>query len=90
MKAASALEALANDNADSQKAFLDLDAPKALIKLLKIWSVEVREQGALALWALAGHTTTRQKYIAERIGIQQLIEILLINSEKLQYVGAYC
>ena len=36
VKAASALEALAEDNPASQKVFLDLDAPKALIKLLKV------------------------------------------------------
>ena len=36
MKAASALESLANNNTNSQRAFLDLDAPKALMKLLKV------------------------------------------------------
>ena len=52
-----------------------------------MFSMEVKEQAACALWALAGQTKTQQKYIAERIGIQQLIEILLRDSEKLQYVG---
>jgi len=36
VKAAAALEALADHNADSQRAFLELDAPKALMKLLKV------------------------------------------------------
>ena len=36
VKAASAVEALATNNAYSQKRFLDLDAPKALIRLLKV------------------------------------------------------
>ena len=53
----------------------------------QMFSMEVKEQAACALWALAGQTKTQQKYIAERIGIQQLIEILLRDSEKLQYVG---
>ena len=54
---------------------------------LQVWSIEVKEQGACALWSLAGQTKTQQKDIAERIGISQLIEVLLLNSEKLQYVG---
>lgn len=37
VKAAEALEALADFNAGSQKAFLDLDAPKALMRVLKVW-----------------------------------------------------
>ena len=36
VKAASAVEALATNNPYSQKRFLDLDAPKALIRLLKV------------------------------------------------------
>ena len=36
VKAASALEALAKNNPSSQHIFLDLDAPKALIRLLKV------------------------------------------------------
>ena len=36
VKAASALEALAKNNPNSQRIFLDLDAPKALIRLLKV------------------------------------------------------
>ena len=53
----------------------------------QIWSMEVKEQGACSLWALAGQTKTQQKDIANRIGIPQLIDMLLLNSEKLQYVG---
>ena len=36
MKAANALEAMATNNYKCQKAFLELDAPKVLIKLLKV------------------------------------------------------
>ncbi|XP_077978159.1 ankyrin and armadillo repeat-containing protein-like [Glandiceps talaboti] len=88
VKSASALEALAENNPDSQAAILRQDAPKPLIKLLKVWTQEVKEQGACTLWALAGHTTRQQKMIAEKIGIAQLIDMLLLmKSEKLQYVG---
>ncbi|RUS87780.1 hypothetical protein EGW08_004445 [Elysia chlorotica] len=87
VKAASALEALAMNNPQSQKVFLDLDAPKALIRLLKNVYVEVREQGACSLWAIAGNTRTQQKYIAERITIPHIIQMLLEPTEKLLYVG---
>lgn len=36
VKAANAIEALSENNPRSQKAFLDLDAPKALLKLFKV------------------------------------------------------
>ena len=37
VKAASALEALCNNNHNSQERFLELDAPKAVMKLLKVF-----------------------------------------------------
>ncbi|XP_023930596.1 ankyrin and armadillo repeat-containing protein-like [Lingula anatina] len=87
VKAAAAVEALAENNPPSQHAFLELECPKVLTKFFKVWSVSVKEQGATALWALAGHTHRQQKFIAERIGVHQLIEMLLSGSEKLQFVG---
>jgi len=36
VKAANALEAMATNNVKCQKAFLELDAPKVLLKLLKV------------------------------------------------------
>ena len=51
---------------------------------------EVREQGACALWALAGHTKTQQKYIAQRISIPHIIQMLLEPTEKLLHVGECC
>ena len=53
----------------------------------QVWSMEVKEQTACAVWALAGSIKTQQKYIAERITIPHLIDMLLLASEKLQYVG---
>lgn len=89
VKSASALEALAQDNPNAQHIFLqrELDAPKALIRLLKNIYTEVREQGACALWALAGNTKTQQKYIAQRITIPHIIQMLLEPTEKLLHVG---
>ncbi|BFY97941.1 hypothetical protein BsWGS_00981 [Bradybaena similaris] len=87
VKAAKALEALAANNLKSQKFFLGLDAPKALIRLLKNVNVQVREQGACSLWSLAGNTRIQQKYIAERISIAHISQMLLEPTEKLLYVG---
>ena len=55
--------------------------------LFQMFSLDVKEQAACALWSLAGQTKTQQRNIAEKIGIQMLIEILLRDSEKLQFVG---
>jgi len=52
-----------------------------------MFSVEVKEQAACAIWALSGATSSRQRYVAEQIGIPVLIEMLLRDSEKLQLVG---
>ncbi|XP_076439158.1 ankyrin and armadillo repeat-containing protein-like [Babylonia areolata] len=82
MKATAALEALVLHNPASQRIFIDLGAPKALLRLLK-----VREQGANALWALAGNKKTQQKYIAEQASIPHIIQLLLEPTEKLLRVG---
>jgi len=47
----------------------------------------VKEQGACALWAIAGHTKPQQLLIAQKIGVTQIIDMLLLKSESLQYVG---
>ena len=54
-----------------------------------MFSLEVKEQAALALWSLAGQTEAQKRYIANLIGLPMLVEILLRDSEKLQYVGMY-
>lgn len=54
------------------------------------WSIIVREQSALTLWALAGSLRPQRKLIAEKIGIQQIVNMLMAKSEKLQFVGAKC
>ena len=49
--------------------------------------MQVKEQGACSLWSLAGSGKMQQKYIAERISISHLMDMLLTSSDKLQYVG---
>ena len=43
--------------------------------------------GATALWALAGENIENQKRIAELIGINILVDMLMTKSEKLQFVA---
>jgi len=45
VKAASALESLAMSNSEAQKEIDAADAQKPLIRLLKMWAIEVKEQG---------------------------------------------
>ena len=54
------------------------------------WSIIVREQAANALWTLAGSLKPQRIMIAEKIGISQIISMLMSRSEKLQYVGCKC
>ncbi len=54
------------------------------------WSIIVREQAAITLWTLAGTHKPQRKVIAEKIGIPQIISMLMSKSEKLQYVGCKC
>ncbi len=51
--------------------------------------MEMKEQSACALWALAGSSRRQQRLIAERIGVSQLMDMLLLASEKLQHVGQF-
>jgi hypothetical protein len=51
------------------------------------WSIIVREQAAQTLWTLAGTHKPQQKSIAEKLGIPQIISMLMSKSESLQYVG---
>lgn len=54
------------------------------------WSIVVREQAAITLWTLAGTDKPQRKSIAEKIGIPQIISMLMSKSEKLQFVGCKC
>ncbi|KAI4575150.1 hypothetical protein MJG53_003080 [Ovis ammon polii x Ovis aries] len=87
VKGAMAVEALASHNPAIQRAFLEKSLSKYLLKLLKAFQIDVKEQGAVALWALAGQTLKQQKYMAEQIGYNFIINMLLSPSAKMQYVG---
>ncbi|KAM8934165.1 ankyrin and armadillo repeat-containing protein [Pelodytes ibericus] len=87
VKAAMAIEALADHNAAVQKEFLDRDIVKHVCKLLKSFQLEVREQSSTTLWALAGQTLKQQKTLAEHIGYNLIIDLLVSPSDKMQYVG---
>lgn len=45
VKAASALQSLATNNPEAQKEIDAADAQRPLIRLLKMWAIEVKEQG---------------------------------------------
>ena len=47
LKAARALQALAEDNQYAQEEIDKCDAGKPLIRLLKLWDVNMKEQGTL-------------------------------------------
>nr|CAB3221644.1 ankyrin and armadillo repeat-containing protein [Phallusia mammillata] len=69
-----------------QEASLE-GAPASLSRIFQIWSDEVKECGACALWALAGNHPEQQRAIAERIGTSQIIDMLLIKSDTLHLIG---
>lgn len=52
VKAASALESLAASNPEAQKEIDAADGQRPLIRLLKMWAIEVKEQGVLGLLLL--------------------------------------
>ncbi|XP_073162244.1 ankyrin and armadillo repeat-containing protein isoform X3 [Lepidochelys kempii] len=87
VKGAMAIEALSDNNSCIQKQFLAKSATKYLLKLLKAFHLTVKEQGAITLWALAGQTLKQQKLMAEQIGYNFIIDMLLSPSDKMQYVG---
>ena len=87
---AGALEALATNNPVTQALILEHRAHVPLMKLLKVWSIQVKEQAAYALWALAGQALLQQKTIARTIGIPQMIDMILLPSDKLKYIGCLC
>lgn len=45
VKAAGALESLATNNSEAQRDIDIADAQRPLIRLLKMWAIEVKEQG---------------------------------------------
>ncbi|KAG8124825.1 hypothetical protein E2320_020195 [Naja naja] len=89
VKGAMAIEALCEGNTIIQMRFLSKSVTKFLLKLLKAsaFHLKVKEQGAVTLWALAGQTLKQQKFMAEQIGYNLIIDMLLSPSDKMQCVG---
>ncbi|XP_034285200.1 ankyrin and armadillo repeat-containing protein isoform X2 [Pantherophis guttatus] len=87
VKGATAIEALCEGNTIIQMRFLSRSVTKFLLKLLKAFHLKVKEQGAVTLWALAGQTLKQQKFMAEQIGYNLIIDMLLSPSDKMQCVG---
>uniref|UniRef100_A0A8D0KME5 Ankyrin and armadillo repeat containing n=1 Tax=Salvator merianae TaxID=96440 RepID=A0A8D0KME5_SALMN len=87
VKGAMAIEALCEKNAYIQMRFLAKSVTRFLLKLLKAFHLKVKEQGAATLWALAGQTLKQQKFMAEQIGYNLIIDMLLSPSDKMQCVG---
>ncbi|EMP26250.1 Ankyrin and armadillo repeat-containing protein [Chelonia mydas] len=89
-----ALAELARGNEKMQDAIANADAIGPLVELLRgrkisvqAFHLTVKEQGAITLWALAGQTLKQQKLMAEQIGYNFIIDMLLSPSDKMQYVG---
>ncbi|KAJ7345541.1 hypothetical protein JRQ81_001491 [Phrynocephalus forsythii] len=87
VKGAMAIEALCERNTYIQMRFLAKSVTKFLLKLLKAFHLKVKEQGATTLWALAGQTLKQQKFMAEQIGYNLIIDMLLSPSDRMQCVG---
>uniref|UniRef100_A0A8D2IQQ6 Ankyrin and armadillo repeat containing n=1 Tax=Varanus komodoensis TaxID=61221 RepID=A0A8D2IQQ6_VARKO len=87
VKGAMAIEALCERNTYIQMRFLAKSITKFLLKLLKAFHLKVKEQGAVTLWALAGQTLKQQKFMAEQIGYNLIIDMLLSPSDRMQCVG---
>nr|XP_060636465.1 ankyrin and armadillo repeat-containing protein [Anolis sagrei ordinatus] len=87
VKGAMAIEALCANNSYIQMRFLAKSVTRFLLKLLKAFHLKVKEQGAATLWALAGQTLKQQKYMAEQIGYNLIIDMLLSPSDRMQCIG---
>ena len=55
----------------------------------QVFHQQAREQGATALWALAGHGLKQQKHMAKLVGYHFILNMLLSTSDKMQYVGKF-
>uniref|UniRef100_A0A8C3I6V2 Ankyrin and armadillo repeat containing n=1 Tax=Chrysemys picta bellii TaxID=8478 RepID=A0A8C3I6V2_CHRPI len=85
------VQALSDNNTHIQKllkSICSLEKRKTLFfSNFQAFHLTVKEQGATTLWALAGQTLKQQKLMAEQIGYNFIIDMLLSPSDKMQYVG---
>lgn len=89
--AVEAIHKLAKNNPETQKIIVGEKIPELLLKLLKDSRAEqVQERTALALWALAGHEFDVKRYIAEKIGVNLLVQFCNTLSDNLHFMGSEC
>lgn len=89
--AVEAIRKLATNNPDTQKQIVAEKVPELLLKLLRDSRAEqVQEKTALALWALAGLEFDVKRYIAEKIGVNLLVQFCNTLSDNLHYMGSEC
>ncbi|XP_059154242.1 ankyrin and armadillo repeat-containing protein-like isoform X2 [Physella acuta] len=86
---AGAVYKLADSNEQTQKELSDEILLKSLMDMLKKTRVEaLQEKTAMAVWALAGNSTTQKRKRARDIGVAMLIRFLLSNSENVNFIGS--
>ncbi|KAF7245037.1 Ankyrin and armadillo repeat-containing protein [Varanus komodoensis] len=92
--ASAAIAELARGNMEMQNAITEAEVIGPLVELLRgrkisvqAFHLKVKEQGAVTLWALAGQTLKQQKFMAEQIGYNLIIDMLLSPSDRMQCVG---
>ncbi|KAH0621577.1 hypothetical protein JD844_023038 [Phrynosoma platyrhinos] len=92
--ASAAIAELARGNFKMQNAIAEANVIGPLVELLRgrkisvqAFHLRVKEQGAATLWALAGQTLKQQKFMAEQIGYNLIIDMLLSPSDRMQCVG---
>ncbi|KAL7991565.1 hypothetical protein Chor_015821, partial [Crotalus horridus] len=92
--ASAVIAEISRGNMEMQNAIVAANVIDPLIQLLRgrkisvqAFHLKVKEQGAVTLWALAGQTLKQQKFMAEQIGYNLIIDMLLSPSDKMQCVG---
>ena len=85
--AARALEALAENCQESQTKLQGDSTCIALLKrMLMMREPDVKVSGGCALWAIAGSLISNKRLLAAHMGLEVLVDMLIIHNEKLDYV----
>ena len=85
--AAGAIEALAHNCEESQCELLaNTGCINLLKRLLKMQDPSLKVCGGCALWSIAGELISNKRLIASHMGLELLIDMLIVHHEKLEYV----
>ena len=85
--AARAIEALAENCEESQRELRGNSTCIALLKrMLMMREPEVKVSGGCALWAIAGSLISNKRLLAAHMGLEVLVDMLIIHNEKLDFV----